>query len=75
MVKVGVVVLALFIFGCSDESAEQAEGRCKTEGIEKLPALSGPRALVTGMRLLEEYVSGCMAAKGFRRGDKGGWTR
>jgi hypothetical protein len=72
--KSALLLGAVLLTGCGMlDTPEQAAGRCKTEGVGKMPALSGENAHLAGAFLLSQYVEGCMQVKGYRRDTDGKW--
>jgi hypothetical protein len=71
-----VLMCLLVLGGCKYfDTAEQAEGRCRQKGVGRLPAMSGDKAKENGIFFLNQYIEGCMAARGFSRGGEGKWVK
>lgn len=54
---------------------EQVEGKCRMEAASKIAPTGGENSHFAAAFLVGEYVRGCMAAKGYKRNDKGDWVK
>ena len=70
----GLLVVVAVLGGCSD-TPEQVEGRCRMEAASKVAPTGGEKAYLAAALLVGEYLNGCMAAKGYKSADGGGWIK